>query len=152
MLPGISAEDCLLAELGVDPGMRGCQCFEATEFMLRSKVFDAASPLLLWQIGLAGQMGYEAEPNRAARRLLADTLATRYGPDHRVTAYQAAQFPVCPSVIQSFPLRDLEETDLSPFATLYVPPARVAEPDAEMARRLGIPPEMIGGSHPGGRP
>ena len=25
MLPGISAEDCLLADLGVDPGVRGCR-------------------------------------------------------------------------------------------------------------------------------
>ena len=152
MLPGLSAEDCLIAELGVDPGMRGCQCFEATEFLFRNKAFDATSPLLLWQIGLVGSLGYEAAPNRAARRLLAESLVACYGPEHCVTAYQASQFPVCPAVIQSFPLRDLEETDLSPFATLYVPPALVAETDAEMAVRLGIPLEAIGGSRPGGRP
>jgi hypothetical protein len=31
MLPGISAEDCLFADLGIDPGMIGCQSFEATD-------------------------------------------------------------------------------------------------------------------------
>ena len=35
MLPGISAEDCLFADLGVDPGIRGSQCFEVTEFLMR---------------------------------------------------------------------------------------------------------------------
>lgn len=35
MLPGISAEDCLFADLGVDPFVAGCQSFEATDFLVR---------------------------------------------------------------------------------------------------------------------
>src|SRR5262249_52476141 len=35
MLPAISTEDCLFADLGVDPGIQGCQSFEATDFLLR---------------------------------------------------------------------------------------------------------------------
>src|SRR2546429_6584747 len=34
MLPAVSAEDCLFADLGVDPGDEGCQSFEATSFLL----------------------------------------------------------------------------------------------------------------------
>jgi Tetrapyrrole (Corrin/Porphyrin) Methylases len=34
MLPAISAEDCLFADLGVDPGKHGCQSFEATDFLV----------------------------------------------------------------------------------------------------------------------
>ena len=34
MLPAVSAEDCLFADLGVDPG-DGCQSFEATNFVVR---------------------------------------------------------------------------------------------------------------------
>ena len=30
MLPGISAEDCLFADLGIDPGTCGCQSYDAT--------------------------------------------------------------------------------------------------------------------------
>src|SRR5205814_145574 len=30
MLPAVSAEDCLFADLGVDPGTTGCQSYEAT--------------------------------------------------------------------------------------------------------------------------
>ncbi len=152
MLPGISAEDCLIAELGVDPGIRGWQCFEATEFLSRSKAYDAASPLLLWQVGVVGSLGYGAALNPAARRLLAETLAARYGPEHRAILYQASQFPVCPPVMETIPLRALAGADMSPFSTLFVPPARTAKPDAEMARRLGIPWHMLEGLHPGGQP
>jgi hypothetical protein len=151
MLPGISAEDCLYADLGVDPGIRGCQCFEVTEFLIRQIAFDAASPLVLWQIGLVGSLGYDPAPNLAARRTLMDALAACYGWEHPVTLYQASQFPVCPPLRSSFPLRALEAADISPFATLYVPPARRAEPDPEMARRLGIPLAQLGSSGPGGR-
>src|SRR5205823_3853440 len=34
MLPGISAEDCLFADLGVDPAIGGCQSYEATDFFV----------------------------------------------------------------------------------------------------------------------
>jgi uncharacterized protein YabN with tetrapyrrole methylase and pyrophosphatase domain len=55
MLPGISAADCLYADLRVDPGAQGCQSFEATDFLLRARRFDPTSVLLLWQIGATGR-------------------------------------------------------------------------------------------------
>jgi uncharacterized protein YabN with tetrapyrrole methylase and pyrophosphatase domain len=51
MLPGISAEDCLFSDLGVDPGSDGCQSYEATSFLLNRRRFDTSSHLMLWQIG-----------------------------------------------------------------------------------------------------
>ncbi|GAB2904367.1 hypothetical protein GCM10022245_44920 [Streptomyces mayteni] len=36
MLPGVSAVDCLFADLGIDPGTVGCQEVEATELLLSS--------------------------------------------------------------------------------------------------------------------
>lgn len=152
MLPGISAEDCLFADLGLDPGICGCQCFEATDFLMRRKGFDPASPLILWQVGLVGSLGCDAAPNLAARRVLVEALSPTYGPRHPVTLYQAAQFPVCPPDIRSFPLCELESAVISPFSTLYITPVRRTAADLEMARRLGIPPETIGGPRPGGRP
>ena len=59
MLPGISAEDCLFADVGFDPGERGCQSFEATDFLLRKRVFDVTSPLVLWQVGVIGVRDYQ---------------------------------------------------------------------------------------------
>src|SRR5262249_45166489 len=56
MLPGISAEDCLFADLGVDPGTAGCQSFEATDFLARHRTFDSYSSLILWQIAVIGEV------------------------------------------------------------------------------------------------
>jgi len=46
MLPGISAEDCLFADLGVDPGIHGCQSFEATDFVLNRRSVDTSSAVV----------------------------------------------------------------------------------------------------------
>ncbi len=59
MLPGISAEDCLFAELGVDPAAAGCQSFEATHFLLFKRRFDPHCSLVLWQIGVIGDMTFQ---------------------------------------------------------------------------------------------
>jgi precorrin-3B methylase len=40
MLPGISAEDCLFADLGIAPVTFGCQSFEATDFLMRQRPLD----------------------------------------------------------------------------------------------------------------
>lgn len=37
ILPAISAEDCLYADLRIDPGSDGCQSYEATDFLIREK-------------------------------------------------------------------------------------------------------------------
>ena len=58
MLPGISAEDCLFADLGIDPGRNGCQSFEATDFLIRRRKFDPTSALILWQIAMTGNLGF----------------------------------------------------------------------------------------------
>ena len=48
MLAGISAEDCLIADLGVDPARNGCQSYEATDFLLNSRTIDALAQFILW--------------------------------------------------------------------------------------------------------
>ena len=54
MLPGISAESCLYADLGIDPGALGCQHYEANQFLLYKREVDTAAYLVLWQVGGAG--------------------------------------------------------------------------------------------------
>lgn len=54
MVPGISAEDCLYADLGVDPGMEGSQHFEASKFMFYKRRVDPNAYLILWQVVIAG--------------------------------------------------------------------------------------------------
>ena len=55
MLPGVSAEDCLIADLGIDPSRYGCQSYEATQFLFRDYRIDPHMTQIIWQIGLAGE-------------------------------------------------------------------------------------------------
>src|SRR5512140_2763592 len=48
MLPGISADACLIADLGVDPATHGLQSYEATDFLLRKRRGDPSCGLVLW--------------------------------------------------------------------------------------------------------
>lgn len=143
MLAGISAEDCLFADLGLDPGRCGRQGFEATDFLVRNRIFDPTVPLVLWQVGSIGELGYEPAANLAGLAVLVETLAPVYGADHRVCLYLAAQFPVCRPEITRVPLGRIAEAPINPYSTLYVPPRGRAAPDLDLARRLGIGPECL---------
>lgn len=140
MLPGISAEDCLFADLGLDPGKNGCQSFEATDFLIRQRKFDPTSALILWQIAVIGNLGfYKEEGHLHGLKVLAEVLETHYNSDHEVIVYEAAvYYPVCEPVIQRMPLFKLPETNVSLVSTLYVPPKALAPVDSEMMARLSM--------------
>lgn len=143
MLPGISAEDCLFADLGIDPGHNGCQSFEATHFAVYRPSISSFVPLILWQIDAIGNLGWSRDKSQNRRdrqglQLLVDILTTDYSMDHVVSVYEAAQFPVCDPVIQRVPLSLLPETSINGISTLYVPPNPLPAPDKNMLARLGI--------------
>ncbi|HEV8692573.1 MAG TPA: SAM-dependent methyltransferase, partial [Lysobacter sp.] len=95
MEPGISAEDCLYADLGIDPGRFGCQHYEASQFMFYRRRIDPSAYLVLWQIGLAGDRSlrrFATEPEY--RRLLIELLVEDYPLDHEVIIYEAATLPI----------------------------------------------------------
>ena len=126
MLPGISAEDCLVADLGVDPGENGWQSFEATDFLLSRRRFDPSSPLILWQVGVLGESS--VRDNMACRperlEVLVRALRRTYSSQHPVVLYEAAQFPVCDPMIRRVPLSKLPRQKILPMMTLFVPPRR----------------------------
>ena len=89
MLPAISIEACLSADLGIDPGRAGIQSHTAANFLIFRRVFDTASYLLLHQINLIGSQNEPRSPcNRTGLELLADYLASFYGGDHQVIVYR----------------------------------------------------------------
>ena len=140
MLPGVSAEDCLYADLGVDPALHGCQSFEATDWLLRHRPVDPTAALVLWQIGALGTTTYSTRSvwNPDALPVLVEALRRTYPADHRVVVYEATQYPVCGPLIQELPLVDLPRAQVSTYSTLYVPPLREAALDREMLERLGF--------------
>jgi uncharacterized protein YabN with tetrapyrrole methylase and pyrophosphatase domain len=137
MLPGISAEDCLFADLGIDPGAWGCQSFEASNFLLYRRSFDTSTPLILWQVAGIGVRHGATQPSAAGLQVLAEFLWHRYGLDHEVILYQASPYAVFDPIVQRMPLRDLPDADLTAMCTLYVPPKDPPPPNPQMRARLG---------------
>ena len=109
MLPGISAEDCLFADLAIDPRGLGWQSFEAS-----------VKPRM------------QARPERL--RVLADRLAPHYPARHSAILYEAPEFPISDPLIGRVPLRRLAEKPFYPKTTLYVPPRPTTSYDARVAR------------------
>ena len=130
MLPSVSSEDCLFADLGVDPAVGGCQSYEATDFLLNAPLIDASSQLILWQIGTLGDWTYKRiKYDTKAMPLLVQRLAQFYPLSHLITVYEAAMFPGTEPMIARIPLYSLSEFPITAAMTLYVPPARARVPD-----------------------
>jgi uncharacterized protein YabN with tetrapyrrole methylase and pyrophosphatase domain len=138
MLPGVSAEDCLFADLGVNPGASGWQSYEATSLLLRRKVPDPTSGLVLWQVDAVGKVTYDDEPVSNGLRVLADYLLQLYPPEHRAVFYTAALHAIAEPLIEPIALGELAARTGRPPGTLYVPPLPARRVDETMAQKLGL--------------
>jgi hypothetical protein len=137
MEPGISSEDCLYADVGIDPGSVGCQHYEASQFMVYQRRIDPSAWLVLWQIGLAGDRSSRRfATGPAYRQLLVEVLARDYPLDHQVILYQAATLPIHKPRIERLALADLPEASTGMGDTLAIPPARPMQPDLAIRTRL----------------
>lgn len=137
MEPGISSEDCLYADLGIDPGSVGCQHFDTTQYMLYRRQVDPSAWLILWQVGLAGeQTGHRFATGAGHRQVLVDVLARDYPRDHEVIVYRAATLPTQLPRMERMSLEQLVRADLDGADTLAVPPARPLQADPEVQARL----------------
>jgi len=146
MLPGISAEDCLFADLGIDPGERGCQSFEATDLLLRRRIFDPTSTLVLWQIGGIGVFDFHSQPlwSRQGLEVLERELLRHYPADHEVVIYEAVPYPTLPPKVLRVPLSKMARAEVTIRSTLYVPPLPDRASDPEMRCALGIDDDEMG--------
>jgi uroporphyrin-III C-methyltransferase len=127
MTPAISAEDCLFSDLGVDPGLPGCQSYEATYLIVKRPNIERRAHLIVWQIGVVGRsdvvVASEAPSHDPASIDMARSLLVEvYGGDHPATLYTASTLPGIPSETTGIELGDLGHTGIPPMATLYVPP------------------------------
>jgi uncharacterized protein YabN with tetrapyrrole methylase and pyrophosphatase domain len=137
MEPGISAEDCLYADLGIDPGRLGCQHFEASQFMFYRRQIDPSAYLVLWQVGIAGDRSfkrYATEP--AYRTLLIELLAEHYPLNHEVIVYEAATLPISAPRMQKLALSELANASLYLQSTLVLPPSQAMQRNESMLARI----------------
>lgn len=126
VMPGISAMDCLFAELMVDPCVSGIQMYEATEMLLRRRPLQPDVPALIWQIGCVETALYttrRSKPERFER--LQSHLLHFYPPEHTVTAFYSTPHPLVRSDALRFALREMcaQAHALHAGFTLFVPPA-----------------------------
>jgi hypothetical protein len=137
MEAAVSAEDCLYADLSIDPGTFGCQHYEASQFMFYQRRIDPSAYLILWQVGVAGDRTLSRFSTGAAhRQLLVELLAQDYPPDHEVIAYEAATLPVASPRMERILLSDLTTTRLTQETTLVIPPARPMQINLALMDRL----------------
>ena len=130
MEPGISAEDCLYADLGIDPGTFGCQHYEASQLLYYKRRIDPTAYLIVWQAGvLASQLN-------GSLHVLAERLAQNYPPKHKLTIYRAATLPIQSPRVERITLRKLADACIEPPDTLVIPPAGKLEPDLRTPRKL----------------
>jgi diguanylate cyclase len=123
MEPGISAEACLYADLGIDPGHRGVQSMEATHFMVYDRKLDPDGLVLLWQVALSGDLSCSRlHAEQDGVQGLVDKLLRWYPPDHEVILYEAARLPIETPRAERLLLRDLPTAHYEEYTTLVVPP------------------------------
>jgi hypothetical protein len=136
MLPGISAEDCLFADIGIDPGLHGWQSYDATPFLVYHPVFDTSAALVLWQLDALGHRDYQPRHERSNYDILGQVLSDSYGGEHVVIGYHAAQYPGVEPLIAELKIGDL--VDHEGMSTLYIPPKAPREADRDMLHTLGL--------------
>ncbi|HEV2538314.1 MAG TPA: SAM-dependent methyltransferase [Frateuria sp.] len=137
MEPGISAEDCLYADLGIDPGRYGCQHFEASQLLFYERRIDPAGYLVLWQVGVVGDLSLKRfSTGPEYRQALVDVLSADYPLDHEVIVYRGATLPIQKPNIRRVALRDLPIIELTVEETVVLPPAAPLKQNLAMRERL----------------
>ncbi len=137
MQAGISAEDCLYADLGLDPATHGCQMYEATFFLARDVTIDRNVPLIVWQVGCVGDSGYNRSGYDSRNLpILIERLQELYSDDHTIVIHEAAQHPLADTRIWTMKLSELRPEHVTGISTMFVPPFEPAPYDLEMIRRL----------------
>lgn len=137
MEPGISALDCLVADLGIDPGSSGMHSMEATQFMIFQRLVDPGALFVIWQIGIAGDLTlkrYDTEP--AHLQIIVDKLARSYSLDHEVILYEAATHALEQTRTDRIRLGDLPQACLTQHTTLVIPPAQSLQYDEPVLAKL----------------
>lgn len=140
ILPAVSFEDCLVADLGVDPGQLGRALYEATDFVVRPRPVDTSGALVLLQVGAIGERVYRQgrEASQPGLSILRDVLLRWYPRDHEVALYEISQLPVAEPRILRTLVADLPQAPVRVNSSLFVPPLTPPQRDPAMLVRLGL--------------
>ena len=139
MEPGISAEDCLFADLDVDPGYFGCQTHEVTKLLFYKHTIDPNALLVLWHISLAGEHTLKRfDTTQDNLQLTVEYLNQWYPLEHKIIIYEAPFMPGGTVRVDKIPLYSLPVAQLNPASTLVIPPVKGPEIDNETLAKFGL--------------
>ncbi len=140
MLPGVSAFDCMIADLEFDPGTHGCTMLEASDYVFHRRTLDTSLPLIIWQPALIGvdsilkgvQTAVQPRLDILKARLLEDYPAT-----HKIISYVAATEPGKSARVEMTQIGSMETMrSLASSSTCLIPPLKDALTDMEYFSRL----------------
>ena len=143
MRPAVSALDCLCADLGIDPSNPGLQTHEATDLLVRRRTPDTTVHVVLWQVGLIGEMGFRRNGflNRNFSTFV-DYLQAHYGTSFPAVHYIASRYPTVPPLIERVALDTLHEpaaqARITGLSTFYLAPKDARAADPAIVARLGL--------------
>ena len=130
MVPGISPQDCLFVDLGIDPGRSGIQSYDANMFLDRRIQIDSATPLILWQTDILKHDQWKR---------IQSLLAALYPENHILVLYEPPLSPIADARIGAVQISDLMEVEKRrPFPAIYVPPGKLQVNNLDMYDRLGM--------------
>lgn len=147
MLAGVSAEDCIVSDLGLDPSI-GCHSYEATSFMVRPLPIFTSCLLILWQVGVIGDLKYTpraSAPSSGMQKLQARLLEA-FPEDHDAIMYEASFSPAWRSRADVVRIADLGDIPVNGISTLVIPPSTILPIDPEAAALVGIEISQTGQS------
>jgi hypothetical protein len=143
MRAAVSALDTLCADLGVDPSHPGLQTHEATDCLIRRRRIDTSLHVVLWQVGLIGELGYRRQGYLNSHfSYFVSWLEELYGPGYEITHYIGARYPGTDPLIQVLSLAELHDParqrDVTGLSTFYIPPRDAVAMDQRTAVDLGL--------------
>jgi uncharacterized protein YabN with tetrapyrrole methylase and pyrophosphatase domain len=139
MLPAISAEDCLFADLSIDPGDLGCQAYEASQLIFYSHSVNVNAALILWQVGVVGDETLtKLKPAKHGLAMLRERLLNWYPSTHQVTLYEASTLPIMPPRIEQITIDQLVNAKVETITTLFVPPLEHPQLDVEFCKKWSV--------------
>ena len=137
MEPGISAEDCLYADMGIDPGDYGCQHYEASQFLFCKRTYDPSAYLILWQIALAGDITIAKRlSSPEERQFLVSMLKQDYPGSHKVALYESPTLITDAVREEWISLDALPTADLTSVTTLVIPPCKPMTKDPDVINAI----------------
>jgi uncharacterized protein YabN with tetrapyrrole methylase and pyrophosphatase domain len=141
MEPGISAEDCLIADLGLDPSKNGVQALDVNQFLFYQHIINPHCLLIIWQVGLTGDFNFKstnADKFNNGLSVLKDELLAYYPAEHQLILYQAATFTLENPKIEYIPLSALDKCKPTVLSTLVVPSVGMPGYDEEVMAKFGF--------------